>query len=117
MPLRPRPGRSGQIWLARQLEKAQRASELNEQRRLAPEEETAASEWERAARSTERWTERATLLGGQRQLHVVQHALASSDGSYGSALAGFSSVAQLAQPRLPGAAESARADRAELRLG
>lgn len=81
MPLRPPPGRSGRIWLARRLEIARRASSLLDQKRtallaeehrLAAEAAAAGAEWEDAARAAERWGRRATLLGGQRQLELIR---------------------------------------------
>jgi V/A-type H+-transporting ATPase subunit D len=81
MPLRPPPGRSGRLWLARRLETARRAAALldqkrhallAEERRLAAEAGAAAAEWERAALTAERWARRAALLGGQRQFALVR---------------------------------------------
>ncbi|HEY7199922.1 MAG TPA: V-type ATP synthase subunit D [Candidatus Dormibacteraeota bacterium] len=81
MPLRPPPGRSGRTWLTRRLEIASRAAGLldrkrrallAEERRLAAEAGRAAAEWERAARVAERWAIRAALLGGERQLRLVE---------------------------------------------
>jgi vacuolar-type H+-ATPase subunit D/Vma8 len=81
MPLRPPPGRSGRIWLARRLEIARRASSLLDQKRsallaeehrLAAQAAAAGAEWEDAVRAAERWGRRATLLGGQRQLELIR---------------------------------------------
>lgn len=81
MPLRPPPGRSGRIWLARRLDTASRAAGLLDQKRrallveehrLAAEAAAASAEWELAVRVAERWALRAALLGGQRQLELVQ---------------------------------------------
>lgn len=81
MPLRPPPGRSGRIWLARRRDIASRAADLldqkrrallGEERRLAAGAAGAAVEWEAAARAAERWARRAAVLGGQRQVELVR---------------------------------------------
>lgn len=81
MPLRPPPGRSGRIWLARRLETARRAASLLDQKRsallaeehrLAAEAAATGADWEDAIRAAERWGRRAALLGGQRQLELIR---------------------------------------------
>ena len=81
MPLRPPPGRSGRLWLARRLETVRRGAGvldqkrralLVEERRLAAEAGAAAEEWERAARIAGRWSRRAALLAGERQFALVR---------------------------------------------
>lgn len=81
MALRPPPGRSGRIWLARRLDMASRAGRLldqkrhallSEERRLAAQAGTAGAEWESAARAAERWALRSGLLGGQRQFQLAR---------------------------------------------
>lgn len=81
MALRPPPGRSGRLWLARRLETARRAAGLldqkrrallAEERRLSGEAEAAAAGWERAAREAGRWSRRAVVLAGERQFGLVR---------------------------------------------
>jgi V/A-type H+-transporting ATPase subunit D len=81
MAVRPPPGRSGRLWLARRLAVASRAAELLDQKlrallaeeqRLAAESESAGAEWARTVGAAERWAVRAELLAGQRQLDLVR---------------------------------------------
>lgn len=81
MSLRPPPGRSGRTWLARRRATAVRAAELldqkrrallAEERRLAADAAAAAEAWRRTARIAERWTGRAVVLAGWRQLELVR---------------------------------------------
>lgn len=74
-------GRAGRLWLRHRLAVAQRAGEvleqktrslIDEERRLAYLVERTGEGWKRACQDAETWHLRAMLLGGERQISLVQ---------------------------------------------
>jgi len=74
------PGRAGRLWLLAKLGAARRSSELLDQKRQilmrqlakasALADQTRA-DWEKTCHEAESWLWRLTLLGGQREIHVL----------------------------------------------
>lgn len=114
MPLRPPPGRSGRVWLARRLATATRAAELLDQKlralaaeegRLAAAAAAVAADWDRTARAAERWSRRSVLIGGQRQLQLVRvqtRAMASAEVRWRSWMGVTYPVEATVRPGRPG---------------